>query len=292
MRVERRNGNLEHFIYNAGEFPAYITKGLLSSSPNYAFLPHWHEEVEFTVLLSGHMDYHINEQNLRLQEGEGIFINARQIHGNYSREKLECEYICIIFHPMLLCASQYIERKFISPVTDNPAYPCQPLRRDSPWGQRICRKLEKIYEQWGEPESQLAVQAAFFQIWEELYQNAPLAKEIPKPRSQNLHALKNVIAYIQKNYRSRLSLEDIAQAGNMSKTSCCNLFQKYVNQSPNAYLIEYRLRNGIELLRTTDMTVTEICGEVGFNGPSYFSESFRKAFGCSPMEFRKKAWKK
>lgn len=83
-------------------------------------------------------------------------------------------------------------------------------------------------------------------------------------------------------------MEDIAKAGNVSKTGCCGIFQKYVNQSPNAYLIEYRLRNGIELLRTTDMTVTEICYEVGFNGPSYFSESFRKAFGCSPLEYRKK----
>ena len=96
-----------------------------------------------------------------------------------------------------------------------------------------------------------------------------------------------MITYIQSNYQNRISLEDIARVGNMSKTSCCGLFQKYVNQSPNAYLIEYRLRSGIELLRTTDMPVAEICFEVGFSGPSYFSESFRKAFGCSPMEYRR-----
>lgn len=98
-----------------------------------------------------------------------------------------------------------------------------------------------------------------------------------------------MIAYIQKNFREKISLEDIAKAGNVSKTSCCKIFKKYVNQSPNAYLIEYRLRSGLELLRTTDMTVTEICFEVGFNGPSYFSESFHKAFGYSPIEFRRRS---
>ncbi|WP_322176028.1 helix-turn-helix transcriptional regulator [Acutalibacter caecimuris] len=56
-------------------------------------------------------------------------------------------------------------------------------------------------------------------------------------------------------------------------------------------MIEYRLRNGLVLLRDTDLTVTEICFEAGFSGPSYFSERFRKAFGCSPLEFRERPQK-
>lgn len=51
--------------------------------------------------------------------------------------------------------------------------------------------------------------------------------------------------------------------------------------------MEFRLRSGIELLNTTDMTVTEISFEVGFCGSSYFCESFKKVFGCSPLQFRK-----
>lgn len=288
MQVERRSNNLEQFVYTSEEFPAFIVKGALSNFPNHACMPHWHEEIELTVVLSGQMDYQVNSQHLRLQAGEGIFINARQIHCNYSREKEDCEYICIIFHPMLLCSSQYIERRFVTPVTGNPAFPCQPLQKGAPWAAGICETLKDLYAWKEEPESHLAVQAALFQIWSALYRHAPLRQKAPKARSQNLNALKEMIAYIQSNYQNKISLEDIARVGNMSKTSCCGLFQKYVNQSPNAYLIEYRLRSGIELLRATDMPVAEICFEVGFSGPSYFSESFRKAFGCSPMEYRRR----
>lgn len=286
MQLTVRKDRSEQFLYNCAKFPAYIGCGHTAWFPNYAALSHWHHDIEFGVVLSGGMDYNVNGDILRLEEGEGIFVNTRQLHHNFSRGRQDCEYICILLHPMLLCASQYVEDAFVTPVLENPSYAYRALRRDCQWAQRVCQKLREMYERSQEPGSQLAVQAGFFQIWEELYNNAPIARQAPKPRSRNLNALKDMVAFIQENYREKVSLEDIARAGNVSKTSCCQIFQKYVNQSPNAYLIEYRLRNGVELLRTTDMTVTEICYEVGFNGPSYFSESFRKAFGCSPLEYR------
>ena len=72
----------------------------------------------------------------------------------------------------------------------------------------------------------------------------------------------------------------------MGKTNCCSLFQKYVNQSPNVYLIYCRLSKGAELLASTDLSVAEICYEVGFSGASYFAEMFRKRYGCSPSQYR------
>lgn len=271
----------EDFAYNTAHFPAYIGRGRISEFPNFTALGHWHDDLEFSLLLSGAMDYNVNGNILRVQAGEGIFVNTRQLHYNFSRDKKDCEYLCILLHPMLLCASAWVERDFVAPVLANA--PCQVFSQDSLWGQEICRQLLAIEKCREDP---LLIQSAFFQIWSLLYRNTPLAKDQPKPRNQNLNILQEMIGYIQRNYRQRLSLERIAQAGNISKTTCHNIFRKYVNQSPNAYLVEYRLRAGMELLRTTDMTVTEIAYEVGFGSPSYFSESFRKAFGVSPMEYR------
>lgn len=289
MQLTVRKDQSEHFLYNTPGFPVYLGQGHISDFPNYTALCHWHDDVEFSVMLSGGADYNINGEIVRVEAGEGIFINTRQLHYNFSQDRQDCEYFCVLMHPMLLCASPYVERTFVAPVLGNPGFPYRVLR--GPWGQGVCQKLRELYERQKQPHPQLAIQAGFFQIWEELYLNAPVAQKAPKPRSQNLNALKNMIAYIQDNYQSKVTLDNIAKAGNVSKTSCCNIFQKYVNQSPNAYLIEYRLRNGIELLSTTDMTITEICYEVGFSGPSYFSESFRKAFGCSPLEYRNKRLK-
>lgn len=288
MQLTVRKDQSEQFLYNCAKFPAYFGHGHTSAFPNYTALAHWHDDLEFSIVLSGRVEYNVNGEVFRLNQGDGIFVNTRQIHYNFSVNQQDGEYLCILLHPMLLCASRYVEETYVAPVLENPAFPCQVLRQDCEWAQRVCRKLREMYERHQSPGAQLAVQAGFFQIWDELFQHAPMALGNARPWSQNLNALKEMVAYIQDHYQSRISLEDIARAGNVSKTGSYGIFQKYVNQSPNAYLIEFRLRNGLELLRTTGMTVTEICYEVGFNGPSYFSESFRKAFGCSPLEYRSK----
>ena len=89
--------------------------------------------------------------------------------------------------------------------------------------------------------------------------------------------------------REKISLSDIANAGGTCKTSCCTIFKKFTNQTPNEYLTDYRLHKSIDLMQNTDMTLTEICYDVGFSGASYFSETFRKVYDMSPTEYKKMA---
>lgn len=288
MQLTIRSDRSEKFFYNCVKFPAFFGEGTMSGFPNYTALCHWHDDVEFSVVRKGSIDYNINSETVRISEGEGIFINSRQLHYNFSHDRQESEYLCVLLHPVLLCASSYVEETFVTPLLENSGFAYRTLRRDSSWGQRVCEKLLDMWKRQQQHRAQLAIQAGFFEIWDELYRQAPLEPKKDRPGNQHMSALKAMIGYIEKNYQGKVTLSDIAMAGHVSKTSCCKIFQEYVNQSPNAYLIEYRLRNAMELLRTTDMTIAEICFEVGFNGPSYFSESFHKVFGCSPGSFREK----
>lgn len=95
-----------------------------------------------------------------------------------------------------------------------------------------------------------------------------------------------MVGFIQKNYTRKISLGDIAASGAVGQSKCCKLFTKYLGQTPNAYLVQYRLNKSIGLLRDTDMSITEIALSVGFGGASYYAETFRKWFGESPTQFR------
>lgn len=287
MEIKRRKDLSELFFYNTAGFPMLIEDGRISEYPNYTALSHWHDDVELSLVLSGRMEYSVNGRAFLLGPGEGIFVNSRQMHGNRSPDRTECQYICLVAHPSLLCASGYVEQSYVLPLLEDPQIPYLLLAGNAPWEKRVCRLLQEIalcreHKAWA-----LEAQALFLTIWQELFENAATIPERPRPRSPKLNALQDMMSYIHKHYKKKLTLEDIARAGSMSKSSCCGIFQKYLSQSPNAYLIEYRLRIGLELLRSTNLTVTEVCFETGFSGPSYFSESFRKAFGCSPGEFRK-----
>ena len=96
-----------------------------------------------------------------------------------------------------------------------------------------------------------------------------------------------MIAYIDEHYAEKMTLDDIAAAGFVSKRTCGNMFDRFLYTPPMKYLNEYRLRKSIELLRGSDMTVTEIGLACGFSGASYYAEMFRRELGVSPSEYRK-----
>lgn len=287
MRVRRDQS--EDLIYNRPGLPILAGEGLLSGLPNYSAQAHWHEDLEFAVLLSGEMEYSVSGAVFTLHAGDGVFINSRQLHANFSSKRRECEYCYVLFHPRLLCASALVEERYVTPALENPAFSHLVLREGTPWTAEVLDRVRTLCLSREEPDWPLQSQELLFQIWARVCRHVPQSTAPVRPVGQRLSALNQMVSYIQKQYQTRLSLEQIAAAGNVGKSSCCSLFQKYVHQSPIAYLVEYRLRKSIELLQSTDLTITEICYEVGFNGPSYFSESFKKVFHCSPMEFRKQS---
>jgi AraC family transcriptional regulator, melibiose operon regulatory protein len=67
----------ENVAYNNPDFPAYIKKGQLSNYPDFRAVSHWHDDLEFILILEGQMSYDVNGQKISLQTGEGIFVNSR-----------------------------------------------------------------------------------------------------------------------------------------------------------------------------------------------------------------------
>ncbi len=98
-----------------------------------------------------------------------------------------------------------------------------------------------------------------------------------------------MLEFIRTNYRRRLSLEQIAASGGVCRSKCCRIFRRYLGRSPNEYLNSFRLEKGMELLRETGMSVTEIAYACGFGSPSFFTELFTRYKGCPPTAYRKKS---
>lgn len=277
----------ESVIYDKADYPAYVRKGYLSAFTDYSAESHWHDDIELIYVLSGQMCYHINGETVTIREGEGIFVNARQLHFGYSETRSECVFLCILLHPMLLCSSRTVEREYIDPILQNPHIPFCHLRGASAWEKEVLSDIVEIYAACGEKASEMKIQRAFLDIWIRLYENIVTLEKETAVHNQQLSVLKNMISYVNRNYRERMTLAEIAHAGNVGKTGCCAIFKRYLNKTPNEYVTQYRLRKAAELLDKTDMTVTEIGFSVGFSGASYFTETFRKIYGRTPRDYRK-----
>lgn len=281
-----RQDRSELVSYDKTDYPAYIRKGFLSYYPNYSAESHWHDDIEFIFIVSGQMQYNINGEVVTLERGNGIFINSKQLHFGYSEGKKECVFYCILLHPIMLCSSQSMAQKYVNPLISNENIPFYHFKGNSEWERNILSSIREIYEFRDDPLSQLKIQRAFIDIWIKLCENLMFIKKEHIQKNHRLSALKNMITFIDLHYSEKLTLYDIAKSGNVGKTGCCNIFKQYINKTPNEYLTELRLRKAVELLKDTDMTILEISYEVGFSGASYFSETFKKYYDCTPKEYR------
>ena len=285
--IELKDDRSEKLPYDNPDYPIYVRRGILSHYPNYAAPSHWHDDIELIAVLEGEMDYNVNGEIIKLQKGEGIFVNARQMHFGFSDSRAECHFICVILHPMLLCASPAYERDFVLPIVRNACIPFVFLDPNICWQQTILEQICFMDQCKGQKAAPLKVQSSFSVIWSLLYENLPLGIHAAIPVSNDLTAARNMIGFIQKNYTRKISLKEIALSGAVGQSKCCKLFAKYFGQTPNTYLNQYRLNKSLELLQNGDMSITDIALSVGFCGASYYAEIFRKCFGRSPTEFRR-----
>lgn len=107
-------------------------------------------------------------------------------------------------------------------------------------------------------------------------------------KSMRYKQLQPVIAFIEKNYHSSFSLEDLADIINISPQHLCRLFKHAFNMRPFAYLTGYRVQKAKELILEPHMPqINEIAKRVGYNDASYFCAIFKEYEGITPVEFRK-----
>lgn len=286
MIVDINSDRSENVKYDYPDFPVYVRRAFLSAYPNYTADSHWHDDIELMLILSGKMLYNVNGEIIALNEGEGILVNTRQLHYGFSDDKTECDFICILFHPVLLCTAESFESEFVKPMLHS-GVPYIHLSPEIKWQNKMLRNIQDIYDCKYEHEAPLFTQGYLCSLWSHL-----IAHTDTKPRTQEasdtkLSTLKAMIDFIHRLYSEKLTLDEIAKVGNISKRTCGMIFMQYLNKTPMEFLIDYRLRKAIELLKTTDKTILEISLAVGFSGSSYFAETFRKNFGMSPTEYKK-----
>lgn len=92
--------------------------------------------------------------------------------------------------------------------------------------------------------------------------------------------------HADRHYTEPLDLEALAAVAGMSKYHFQRLFTATYGLSPAAHLSRRRIERAQDLLRATNLTVTEVCHAVGFSSLGSFSSRFRELVGESPREFQ------
>lgn len=91
---------------------------------------------------------------------------------------------------------------------------------------------------------------------------------------------------MERNYNEPITIEDLSREVALSPYYLIRSFRQIYKQTPHQYLMGQRIAKAKELLRNSDLSITDICMEVGFESLGSFSTLFSKVVGLSPSAYR------
>jgi AraC-like DNA-binding protein len=100
--------------------------------------------------------------------------------------------------------------------------------------------------------------------------------------------MSKVHAYVMKNFREKITLDEVAAIANMTSSSFSRYFKVHANKTFSDFLTEIRIGYSCKLLTTQKMDISQVCYESGFQTLSNFNRQFKTITHYSPLTYRKK----
>ena len=277
--------DMEEVRYIDPSFPVELWSANFENLAHNRLSTHWHEAFEFALIISGKALYRSGAEWVTLSAGDALFVNSTVSHSTAPFAQ-ELELFTIAFPPTFFGLPGYkLYEETVTPVlhSKNGAS----VLADP----HIICTLREIYADSQKTElSILRLAKQIFQLWDQFIDyigrpdTAPYA--IHKPDSREELHLKQCVAFIRQNWKNTFTIEDIASSASISKNTCYRLFKKYLHVTPSAYINHFRISHAELMLLETDLPVSEIAYNCGFNSVVYFDRVFRQFHNKTPLEYR------
>ena len=152
--------------------------------------------------------------------------------------------------------------------------------------------FKKIYNEYTEREMgfQNIIRAYLIELIIKIFRE--IDKRQPAFTQSHRELVQKAIDHMRNNYKSHISLDDIVSGMFLSKNYFRQIFKKTTGTSISSYIQELRITEACRLLETTTESLAEIAVKCGFNDIKFFYQTFKKAVGMTPAEYRRQKLQK
>lgn len=250
--------------------------------------PHWHREVELIYVTKGTISLGIDDVPYKLSEGEIAFIGGGLIH--YVLASPGSERFVYQFDLSYFTAGNKenldLQKLFAEVLPISPQWQCEDEAT-------VLRLLEAMNLESEKQETgyQFALRAELFQLITLLLRNVPKqakqSKKIKKLATQDvLEKLDVIFSYVEAHYQEELTLQNIAEVSGYSSFYFTKFFKKNTGKTFLTFLNEYRIDKAKWLLINSDLPVSEIITQTGFESDKTFYRLFKSSMAMAPLEYR------
>ena len=237
-------------------------------------VPHAHRNAELFYVVGGRGQFRIEDELYPVSTDDLVVVNPLVQHTEVSFNANPLEYIVLGIEGLELSVQGTSEERFCIVSFQGGSQSVLPTLREM---------LQEV--QAGLPGFDAVCQGLLEVLVVRLMRRTDFSASLAPPQ----HTSKECAAvrrYIDSHFKENLNLDTLAEMVHVNKFHMAHAFTKEYGVSPISYLNQRRIQESALLLKSTDMSLSRIAQTMGFSSPSYFSQSFRREMGQSPLAYR------
>lgn len=239
---------------------------------------HFHDDCEIYYLLNGNTTYFIGDEIFYIRPGSFVFIPKGVLHKTDSETCLNNERFLINIK------TDVLDEEICEILTDMCKEKVVYIpKANAAEIRELTDKIENEYNRNG-----LMMPLMLKHLVSELFLMVYRTKTEYKPGlSEFEKTMQDVAEYISKHYSEEITLKSLATQFTMSESYLSRKFKSVCGIGICEYLTNVRITNSEKMLKSENVSVSDVAFRCGFNDSNYFSSVFRKATGISPLKYSK-----
>ncbi|MDD6735582.1 MAG: AraC family transcriptional regulator [Clostridiales bacterium] len=230
---------------------------------------HLHEHIELAYIYNGSSHLIVDGKGYNLENGDFFFIFPNQIHIYENSEKLEC--LLAIFTPDIIPEFRDILTTRIPESSVIHA-----------GGTSIEDIMTLLYKS-RDIDSQEFRRGMMLSLCSIVFDSMTL-KEIDM---YNIDTLKNILIYIDRHFTEPITVDTVAAALHISRSRLAHIFREKFGTTFTNHITSKRINYACELLKGSDVSVTDAALQSGFGSVRTFNRAFINLVGKTPRDFRR-----
>jgi len=252
--------------------------------PKYQMAFHWHSNLEMVRVLEGELSLTLDNRIHILRAGEIAFINSETVHAATPNDS---RYQCIVFNLAFLKTGNALCDGFIDNLLSHSSY-----LTEFPKDAEVISIVNRIFDELDNETlgAPFKVIGLYHLLLGKIQEKELFTSHLPLSSIQDekkVVKLKTVLKFIRENFDKDISLGDMSAVAGFSEKYFCKFFKDMTGTTPINYLLAYRIERAARKLLGSDLSVTQIAYDCGFNDLSYFIKTFKSFKKVSPKDYRK-----